>query len=180
VYRVLRVSGPLYFRKLDGALLKIDSRTASRLRRFAQREEEDTEAGGVLLGRHLRDSTDVIVDAVSEPADEDRRSKFAFFRSMLHHQGVIDRLWQRSNGTCSYLGEWHTHPEPTPSASRTDLADWRRHLRSDEVDTDSLYFVIVGQRKIRAWEGVRRTGRIVQLPDEELRSPTKVARSSRK
>lgn len=153
----------LLFRKPDGSILKLDGRTVARLRRYAQRASGDPEAGGVLLGRHLRNSTDIVVDVVSEPAEDDRRTRFAFFRSKHAHQAIIDKRWFDSRGTCVYLGEWHTHPEPDPTPSRTDLAQWRRHLRSDDVDDVHIYFLIVGQTTVAVWQGARKSGRIVQL-----------------
>jgi hypothetical protein len=42
-----------------------------------------------------------------------------------------------------------------PRASSVDLADWRRRLRADVFDGDSLVFLIVGTEATCAWEGSR-------------------------
>jgi integrative and conjugative element protein (TIGR02256 family) len=115
------------------------------------------EAGGVMLGRFITSSDDVVVDEVTTPLPGDRRTRTYYYRARQRHQVMIDRRWWESGGTCNYLGEWHTHPEPKPSPSCLDLRTWRRKLRHDQVDHDALFFVIVGQVCVRAWVGDRRT-----------------------
>ncbi len=72
------------------------------------------EAGGVLLGRHLLDTEDVVVDEVTTPQKSDRRSRFSFFRSKRHNVIAQDR-WSEDASTLAYLGSWHTHPERDPN-----------------------------------------------------------------
>ncbi|WP_437604308.1 Mov34/MPN/PAD-1 family protein [Sorangium sp. So ce590] len=126
-----------------------------RLASYQQLRAKDLEAGGVLLGRHLRESPHKVVDEVTEPMQGDRRSRYHFTRGKVNHQRRIDEAWESSRGTCVYLGEWHTHPEPVPNPSPVDLNDWHRRLRTDQFDSDTLYFIIVGTSAIRAWEGHR-------------------------
>jgi len=126
-----------------------------------QNEPHMAEAGGVLLGRHLRDGSAIIVDAITTPLLDDQRSRARFFRAQSRHQAVIDEAWHASNGTCTYLGEWHTHPEPIPTPSTIDWADWQRRLRSDRF-SEPIFFVIVGIPGVAAWEG-NRSGVLKQL-----------------
>jgi integrative and conjugative element protein (TIGR02256 family) len=65
---------------------------------------------------------------------------------------MIDQAWHISSGTCTYLGEWHTHPEPIPTPSVVDRSDWRRRLMTDQT-TKPLFFVIVGMEQTRVWQG---------------------------
>lgn len=74
---------------------------------------------------------------------------------------MIDEAWRASHGTCTYLGEWHTHPELTPIPSMIDWADWQRRLRSDRF-SEPIYFVIVGLQGVVAWEG-KRSGELTEL-----------------
>ena len=37
-------------------------------------------------------------------------------------------MWAASNGTVTYIGEWHTHPELTPNPSQIDLNSWKNLL----------------------------------------------------
>lgn len=138
-------------------MVKVGPVALSQVLAFRQIRSSHTEAGGVLLGRYILGCQDRVVDEVTVPMRGDRRMRLAFHRSPERHQEVIDSRWAASRGTCQYLGEWHTHPEFSPTPSSTDLSDWRRRLRADQFDGDSLLFVIVGIREVRAWEGFRCT-----------------------
>ncbi len=153
----------MIFEHSRGGVIKLGAESLEAVRAFEQHKPDDAEAGGVLLGRRIRGAHDVVVDQVTVPMQGDERSRYGFHRDAEAHQREVDLAWQTSGGACSYLGEWHTHPEPVPTPSSIDLNDWSRRLQNDTFDGDALYFVIVGQREICVWEGDRRTGTIVKL-----------------
>jgi integrative and conjugative element protein (TIGR02256 family) len=159
----LSIGEGLVFRRLDGSGVKVGPGALLRMLAFRQTHASHTEAGGILLGRYIVGCRDVVVDEVTVPMQGDRRMRFAFHRSPEHHQEVIDSRWAASRGTCQYLGEWHTHPQLSPTPSSVDISDWRRRLRVDQFDGDSLLFVIVGIREVRVWEGSRRAHAIAPL-----------------
>jgi integrative and conjugative element protein (TIGR02256 family) len=157
--------GPLTYARYGGGRLQISREAVRLLRRYVQDRADKKEAGGVLLGRHILDSNDVVVDDATPPLLGDRRARARFFRARQRHQEAIDRAWRESGGTCTFLGEWHTHPEAQPWPSGIDREDWLRKLREDEF-TDWLFFVIVGTEAVRVWEGARNgkaTFRLVQI-----------------
>lgn len=147
------MSKGMLFQKGDGCLFKLDQAVVTVMQRYMQRAADDLEAGGVLMGRRLRGQPHLIVDELTTPMLGDRRRRTRFSRGYETHQRILDEKWQQSGGTCGYLGEWHTHPEPVPAPSATDLRNWRRHLLDDVFDGDYLYFIIIGTEEIRAWEG---------------------------
>lgn len=155
---------PLIFINNQGARFKLTQVVLAQMEHYVQDALDKEEAGGILLGRFILDCSDVVVDQVTTPIHEDRRSRFRFFRSARKHQQAIFRVWHRSKGTCNYLGEWHTHPEPDPLPSALDLQTWQQKLSKDRFDSDVLYFVIVGTEKINAWQGNRHTLEIERLP----------------
>lgn len=142
----------LVFRRARGGRLEIGPTPLSRLLAHRQSSRRDKEAGGALVGRHLKGGNDVIVDGATLPMPGDRRTRVSFQRRASGHAAAIDLAWQVSEGTQTYLGEWHTHPELRPSPSRTDFRDWSRKLHEDEY-SGVLFFVIVGTEEISAWEG---------------------------
>src|SRR5262245_20872910 len=145
---------PLIFLRPDGARFEVSIAAWQTMQGFIQYASSATEAGGVLLGRHLRDGSAIVVDAVTVPMADDRRSRTRFHRAQRPHQAAIDAAWAASEATCTYLGEWHTHPEPIPTPSPIDTVDWQRRLLHD-CYTEPLFFIIVGTAAIRPWEGHR-------------------------
>lgn len=131
---------------------------------FAQRGSWQTEAGGVLLGRHLLDSHDIVVDEVTTPQSSDRRIRYGFFRSK-EHEALAQLRWRQLAGTSAYLGLWHTHPEPDPTPSNVDCRDWRQAVVGDAFEGNRLFFPIVGTNSIRVWTLSRR-GTFKQLKEE--------------
>lgn len=142
----------LVFSRYNGGRIKVTAAVLHVMQSYAQHGRRATEAGGVLLGRYLQGSADVVIDAVTVPMPGDKRSRYSFYRAKTRHQAAIDAAWQASGGTCTYLGEWHTHPETHPSPSGIDSTDWQRRLRTDDYH-DELFFLIVGTVEIRAWSG---------------------------
>lgn len=150
--RAASVLFPYSFEGPGDYRFEISAHVLEMMQRFRQTEALMSEAGGVLLGRHLRDSSAIIVDEITTPLPGDRCTRTRFCRAQSQHQAVIDEAWHKNNGTCTYLGEWHTHPEPIPSPSVVDWSDWKRRLRSDTY-SEPIFFVIVGTKQVVAWEG---------------------------
>lgn len=153
----------LVFRVTPRQRLIIVEHALQQMQAFAQHQLWNSEAGGVLLGRHLLDSYDVVVDEVSTPQKSDRRSRFGFFRSSKHEQ-VARQRWLQEKSTSAYLGLWHTHPVCDPYPSGVDKRDWHQAVEGDTYEGDRLFFPIIGTRSMRVWTLSRRgTFREVKL-----------------
>lgn len=149
----LKLNRNLVYARSNGGRLKLPAEVIASIYGYVQNDRHKPEAGGIMLGRYILDSLDIVIDIVSYPMPGDRATRTTFFRKKLAHQQIIDREWEASNHTCTYLGEWHTHPEPYPSPSCIDEFNWKRKLKKDVVDSDSLFFLIVGTSEMRMWEG---------------------------
>lgn len=149
-------------RRHGGVDLRFSQTSLISMRRYVQRGGRSLEAGGVLLGRILIGTNDVVVDEVTVPGPHDRRSRFGFVRAERPAQEAVNLAWTRSAGELNYLGEWHTHPEDDPTPSRHDYSDWQRLVATQRYEQESLFFVIVGRQWIRAWELAR--GQAVPAP----------------
>lgn len=145
----------LVYRVTPRQRLIIVEHVLQHMQAFAQRRWWDREAGGVLMGRHLLDSHDVVVDEVSTPQNTDRRGRCSFFRSHKHEQ-VAHQRWLHEHSTSAYLGLWHTHPERDPTPSGVDLRDWENAVANDVYEGSRLFFPIVGTERIRVWTMTRR------------------------
>ncbi|NMM80903.1 hypothetical protein B2J86_08190 [Acidovorax sp. SRB_14] len=145
----------MVFRVTERQRLILVPGAVEQMQAYAQRRWRNAEAGGVLLGRHLLDSHDVVVDEVTTPQDSDRRSRFSFFRSR-RHESLARERWQIQSSTMAYLGLWHTHPEADPTPSGVDRNDWAQAVSRDAYEGDLLFFPIVGTRCVRVWTLSRR------------------------
>ena len=163
----------LVFRRQRGAL-SFGPDALATLERFRQYRSSDAEAGGVLLGRRILDSDDVVIDIATAPNELDRRSRYSFNRVAEPAQVAVNRAWAESRGTCVYLGDWHSHPEPAPHPSYVDEDDWRKIMRSAKYGQPFLFFVIVGTEEIAVWEyplGARSPKRLAAYDDERRPAP---------
>lgn len=153
----------LVYKRPNGGRIKLPIEVISSINEYVQNERHKPEAGGVILGRHILNSLDVVIDKITFPMPGDRAARTSFFRKKQAHQLIIDREWEASGHTCTYLGEWHTHPEPYPSPSTIDTFGWDKKLKKDIFDSDSLYFLIVGTAEMRMWEGHKSSKTISML-----------------
>lgn len=153
----------IVYARPNGGRVLIPEEILASLSPYVQDTYKKKEAGGVILGRYIKDCEDIVVDKVTLPMRGDKSSRFSFLRQRQSHQKIIDQEWQASNFTCTYLGEWHTHPEPLPTPSFIDRNDWKRKMKQDIFDSDYLFFMIVGTSEIRLWEGNKHTCSITAL-----------------
>lgn len=115
--------------------------------------ENQKEYCGVLLGREITNTSNIVIDKITQPSDADIQKKYYFFRDKKYHQKIIEEEWNKSNGTCNYLGEWHTHLQEVPIPSFTDIKEWKKALRKFKFDGNELFFIIIGIKEISVWEG---------------------------
>lgn len=101
---------------------------------------DKTEAGGILLGRYRMPHIEIVT--CSEPMTSDIRTFAGFDRRDRGHQLRALERWKDSGGTITFVGEWHSHPEESPSPSPLDLRTWREAQRS--AGNLPLVFIIRG------------------------------------
>lgn len=82
------------------------------------------EVGGVLLG--YRRGEDIEIVNATFPSNGDKSSRNKFERLSRHHQLVAMKFWKASQKKIDWVGEWHTHPEKTPTPSTIDIKSWRQ------------------------------------------------------
>lgn len=104
------------------------------------------EIGGVLLG--CRRNLDLEIKVATQPSEDDRSSKFRFERRSKHHQIITTKLWKSSDRKIDWVGEWHTHPEKTPSPSLIDINSWRNLVQRHGT---GMAFIILGYEDL--WIG---------------------------
>lgn len=146
----------------EGHRLVIPNEVASKLQSYKQLYLDSPESGGLLLGRRIIDTKDGIVDEITAPMAGDIQRRTFFFRGQGHLNRQV-QYWMETATTGQLLGVWHTHPEPIPKPSPTDIQDWKSVLRKCGDLKKPHYFVIVGQEQICVWIGVTRKFRPPQF-----------------
>ncbi len=108
------------------------------------------EIGGILVGIYDAEFRGMRITDISYPFAGDQQLRFHFFRKRDGHQELMDQLWEKSNHTKAYLGEWHTHDQRIPVPSRTDHDTWKRISKSNN-NFDECYFMIIGRTEFIIW-----------------------------
>lgn len=140
------------FKRSRGGSVYVAVSAMNVLKGNRQFKSSSAEAGGIMLGRLIAGTADIVVDEVVGPLSGDRRRRLAFYRPKKQTQQIVNQAWQASGGTKIYLGEWHTHPEKSPTPSAKDLSNWKRICETAIYEQEYLLFLIVGYKSCRLWE----------------------------
>jgi integrative and conjugative element protein (TIGR02256 family) len=157
---------------LNNKRVKITSPVMAIFRKYIQIGNNRNEAGGILIGRLILESSNIVIDKVSIPQKKDRRNRFLFFRHFRGHQKVINRIWKQSKGTFNYLGEWHTHPQDIPIPSSVDVKSWEKLAKKVQSELDFLLFIIVGREELCIYEISRNDYLLTKLIWEKIDEKT--------
>src|SRR3954447_17810996 len=94
-----------------GATVVISPRVLEHVSRFRQTSCWKREAGGQLFARIGLDEW--TIEEATGPRRSDFRTRFGFRPNRRAEQGEIEHWFGQG---LHYVGDWHTHPEPSPAA----------------------------------------------------------------
>lgn len=123
----------------SGQTLVLTDAVIEHLLRHRQAGVGSREAGGQLFARF--DGDTIQIERATGPRPSDRRSLMAFVPNRLAERREIKRLFKEG---LHYVGDWHTHPEPRPSPSQTDIESFQKMFRKSRHKLVSFVMVIVG------------------------------------
>jgi integrative and conjugative element protein (TIGR02256 family) len=135
-----------------GGRVAVAKQALERMEHYRQHDPKSPESGGILLGRMLAGCDDVVIDFVTSPSSSDYRTRHRYTRQAEPAQTIIKHVWSHTQGTCNYLGEWHTHPAPVANPSDFDLVSWSRHTKRVQCGQGFLLFALVAVHEIALWE----------------------------
>ncbi len=130
-------SAVMIFRK-DLRLVTVADQVAQTISSFSRRPENSREAGGILVGSYR--GPHIQVASCSGPMARDRRTATLFDHCDPGHQEFALKNWRDSAQTKTFVGEWHTDPEPQPSPSRLDLQTWR-HVAGNNTEGNTVFLI---------------------------------------
>lgn len=141
-----------------GPIVLVPRTVVATMQRYQEADQLSREAGGTFIGMYRGLNIEIV--ACTEPMKRDVRRKYSFDRLDPLHSEIIDRHWKSSGNTLTYVGEWHTHPEPVPEPSPgIDMVTWKSQV--SRLGPLPLVFGICGIEKTKFWLGTKR--RIVCL-----------------
>lgn len=156
----------LVYKVVPYGRLKIAPEPLLTMLSFQQHQYDIPESGGLVAGRYLIDCDDIVVDVVTVPMEGDIQERHFFQKNATNHQRLLEMHWTQSKGTCNYIGEWHTHPEPIPNPSGHDFVQWRKVMKETKTDQVSIFFIVIGTEQVRVWQGFRKSGKIREIFSE--------------
>ena len=112
--------------------------------KFKQLKQKQHEAGGILLGQVKENR--IYITRISFPSNQDKSSRFSFSRNKNYAQVIIDYEFYNSNKKTIYLGEWHTHPEDIPWASKIDEKMIRDQFLKNRLNEPFILQYIEGRK----------------------------------
>lgn len=115
------------------------------------------EAGGILLG--YRRGPHLEVTELSEPGADDTRGRTFFDRRDPCHQRKAIKEWRASGHYMDYIGDWHTHPEPSPKPSNLDIEQWCSF--ESQTTPEPMIELIIGTEGM--WVGLIDKGKVWTL-----------------
>lgn len=113
----------------------------SKFNQYSQQRCWQKEAGGQLFAEFINKNLIRVVYATG-PNKTDHRSKFYFYPDRLREQQEINTLYNKG---LHYVGDWHTHPQNTPSPSLIDKESINECVRESKHDLNGFILVVVGR-----------------------------------
>lgn len=116
------------------------------------------ETGGVLMG-YWADSVCVIT-AVIGPGPNAQHKRYSFVPDPIFQQGEIERQFIESEGVCTYLGDWHSHPDASAYMSRRDRSTLSKIAKFERASQQKpIMLILAGNQNWlpKAWAWNRRS-----------------------
>jgi len=123
----------------SGQFLILEQNVLDHFVKWRQLDPKMSEAGGQLFG--VVEGQSVKLTRATGPRNTDRRGRFFFIADRFAERREIRTLHKSG---LHYLGDWHTHPQPVPKPSGTDLSSMADLFVRSKHDLNAFLMVIVG------------------------------------
>jgi integrative and conjugative element protein (TIGR02256 family) len=104
-----------------------------------QHDDASPEAGGQLFAR--LSEKEVAVSRITGPRLADRRSRYSYVPNRREEQTEIYEMHQKG---FHFVGDWHTHPEPVPIPSQSDIRTINEAVAKSRHHLYGFLMIIVG------------------------------------
>ena len=123
----------------SGQILIFPKTTIGHLERHRQLCPNSRESGGQLFARF--EGKAIWIERATGPRRTDRRTRTTFAPNRGAERREIKRLFKEG---LHYVGDWHTHPEPSPYPSQIDIYNFMEMFRESRHKLASFVAVVLG------------------------------------
>jgi len=124
----------------------INANVSDILNSYKQINKNDNENGGVLMGE-LYPSLNKIIITHALICDNQNSHRNGINLNTKCLQNKILKIWEKSNGKITYLGDWHTHPCKNPKPSIIDKITFFKNYHQSRFDQNVLIYIILGTKE---------------------------------
>jgi integrative and conjugative element protein (TIGR02256 family) len=133
------------FKRKDKIIYISDSVIAI-FEKHKQIKKNDNESGGILIGQIK--GKNIYILRASTPNIFDKSSRYFFECNKDAAQIIINYEFYNSGNRSIYIGEWHTHPENTPSPSSIDKKMIKNQFKKNKLNEPFLILIIQGLKNL--------------------------------
>ncbi|MBP7226819.1 MAG: Mov34/MPN/PAD-1 family protein [Aliarcobacter sp.] len=127
-------------------IINIDGKLVNELLSYRQKKDSDSETGGVLMGELYPNSNRIQITHILV-CKHTTNSRYGLELNVACLQKQMNEIWEKSKGTITYLGDWHTHPEFNPKPSYVDYKTFVKNYYKSKFEQNLLLYIILGQEK---------------------------------
>ena len=99
---------------------------------------------GVLMGSYIGNNR-YRINKISPPCTQ-KNTHYSCERNAAMANLFIAEDYKQSEHTRFYIGEWHTHPESTPTPSAVDYRSIKNIYQTASLVTPFIFMIIVGTK----------------------------------
>lgn len=124
----------------DGLKIMLPEKIFDDVKKFIVKHYPN-ECGGVFVGKIEGDTA--VIEKMMVPK-KFKNTPVYFSRIADFINQWLIKVFKQSNGETIYLGEWHSHPNGTPSPSSTDHSSMKKIALNSDVRIETPLLLIVG------------------------------------
>lgn len=102
------------------------------------------ESGGLLFTSDLF-SDPILIEEISTPSFQDKRTRFRFIPHKKKAQEAINEMFEKG---FHYVGDWHTHPQKTPKPSWTDIKTIKDVFKKSDHDLKYMLMLVLSNSEV--------------------------------
>ncbi len=103
------------------------------------------ETGGMLLGWNNKERNEIVVAASIGPGPKAGHTRASFRPDGAWQQVELERMYSRTDGKLTFLGDWHVHPAGGPAMSRRDRKTLAHVARTPEARCSTPVTVLLAR-----------------------------------